>query len=272
MNAAACLRRSYGTGKTSGNLGRENSMKNRISMLMFLGVLLSGYSLAQVQTDCSTSGTSSGGQVNATTNCTSTDTGAATAERDRRNAEAGKDMGEALGTGLAGVILRHKEKKELKRQEEIREAKFEAYCDQHPGENWAWRTNGKVTSSGVCPGQMPFDLARRLYMRREQEAFAKAGVAGYAKFDGDVLTVHSERASLMRFHAHINDEKYLALLRTVNVKTYIYTNDADQTFKFDVANNREVTTDTTAVGGTPQPVAAPATTPAATVAPAAPPQ
>jgi hypothetical protein len=77
-------------------------------MLIFLGVLLTGYSLAQVQTNCSTNGTSSGGQINATTNCTSTDTGAAVAERNRENAEAGQAMGNALGTGLAAAIQNHR--------------------------------------------------------------------------------------------------------------------------------------------------------------------
>src|ERR1019366_2982200 len=86
-------------------------MKSRISMLMFLGVLLTGCSLAQVQTDCSTSGTSSNGNINATTNCTSTDTGAAVAERNRQNAEAGQAMGNALGTGLAAAIRNHRDSK-----------------------------------------------------------------------------------------------------------------------------------------------------------------
>lgn len=219
-------------------------MESRISMLFFLGVLLTGHSFAQVQTDCTTNGTSSNGNINATTNCTSTDTGAAQAERNRENAEGSQAMGNALGTGLAAVIVRHKEKKELKK-----------YCDQHPGEKWVWKqADGSVTSSGICPGQMRFDVARQLYARSLQAELAKAGVAGYAKFDGDVLTVHSERASMMRFHANTSDEKFLPWFRTMNVKTYIYTNDADQRFEFDVVHNREVTTDTTAVADTPQSV------------------
>jgi hypothetical protein len=76
---------------------------------MFLGVLLTGYSLAQVQTDCSTNGTSSNGNINATTNCTSTDTGAAVAERNRQNAEAGQAMGNAIGVGIAAAIQNHRE-------------------------------------------------------------------------------------------------------------------------------------------------------------------
>jgi hypothetical protein len=219
-------------------------MKNRIALLIFLGVVLAGYSLAQMQTDCSTNGTSSNGQINATTYCRSTDTGgaaAAQAERNRQSAEAGQGMGKALGTRLAAVRLQHEEKKELKKEWQ----QTGAYCDQHPGENWG-RTSpdGRVTSSGVCPGQMRFDVARRVYTGALQAEFAKAGVAGYTKFDGDVVTVHSERASLMRFHAITYDEKFLPWFRTMNVKTYIYTNDADKTFKFDVASNREVTTDT----------------------------
>lgn len=64
-------------------------------MLMFLGVLLTGHSFAEVETDCTTDGKSSNGQINATTNCTSTDTGAAQAERNKQNDEALSTMGNA---------------------------------------------------------------------------------------------------------------------------------------------------------------------------------
>src|SRR5271170_881592 len=73
----------------------EESMKSRISMLMFLAVLVTGHSLAQVETHCSTDGTSGDGRISTSTNCTSTDIGAEQrrqeaiqAERDRQNAEA----------------------------------------------------------------------------------------------------------------------------------------------------------------------------------------
>jgi hypothetical protein len=99
---------------------------------------------------------------------------------------------------------------------------------------------------------MRFDVARQLYVKNLQAGFATAGVAGYAKFDGDVLTVHSERASLMRFHAITSDEKFLPSFRTMNVKTLIYTNDAGQRFEFDVVHNREVTTDSTAAAAPPR--------------------
>jgi hypothetical protein len=237
-------------------------MKNLISMLMFFGVLLTGYSLAQVETRCSTSGTSSNGNIDATTNCTSTDVGAERqrqeaiqAERDRQNAEAWANV----GNGISDLILRHQVKKGI-----------EKYCDQHQGEPWTWQVNGQALS-GTCPGQMPVDVARRLYAKRVQAAVAKDGIARYSSFDGDVLTDHSERASLMRFHLLISDEARLASFRTMHVKTFIYTNDADQTFKFDVTNNRELTASTTAAAGTHQSVSAPTTTtPAAAVAPATP--
>jgi hypothetical protein len=274
----------------------EESMKSRISMLMFLAVLLTGHSMAQVETHCSTDGTSGDGRISTSTNCTSTDVGAEQrrqeaiqAERDRQNAEAWANV----GNGISDLMLRHQVKKGI-----------EKYCAQHQGEPWTWQVNGQALS-GTCPGQMPVDVARQRFTKGVQAEFAKGGVAGYAKFDGDVLTIHSERASLMRFHAAINDENRLARFRTMDVKTYIYTNDADQRFEFDVVHNREVTTDTTAVAGTtqsvtqqkqdqqaiekqihpqtardiqsgtagtPQSVATPTTaTPAATVTPAAPP-
>jgi len=223
----------------------EESMKSRFSMLMFLAVLLTGHSLAQVETHCSTDGTSGDGRISTSTNCTSTDVGAEQrrqeaiqAERDRQNAEAWANV----GNGISDLILRHQVKKGV-----------EKYCNQHQGEPWTWQVNGQALS-GTCPGQLSSDVARRFYLQAVKAEFAKVGVAGYAKFDGDVLTIHSERASLMRFHAAINDENRLARFRTMNVKTYIYTNDADQTFKFDVANNRELTASATAAAGTPQSV------------------
>jgi hypothetical protein len=221
-------------------------MKSRISMLMFLGVLLTGHSMAQVETHCSTDGTSGDGRISTSTNCTSTDVGAEQrrqeaiqAERDRQNAEAWANV----GNGISDLILRHQVKKGI-----------EKYCAQHPGEPSSWQENGQVVWRGTCPGQMPFDVARQIYKKSVQAAVAKDGIARYSTFDGDVLTDHSERASLMRFHLLINDEKRLASFRTMHLKTFIYTNDADQRFEFDVVHNREVTTDATAAAGTPQSV------------------
>jgi hypothetical protein len=234
-------------------------------MLMFLGVLLTGYCLAQVQTDCSTNGTSSNGDINATTTCTSTDTGAEQrrqeaiqAERDRQNAEAWANV----GNGISNLMLRHQVKKGI-----------EKYCDQHQGEPWTWQVNGQALS-GTCPGTYVWTKARVVDAMNasHRRANNKDGKVAYTEAKGDTVITHSERASAMRFHADMANQPFLSRFQSAGFSTYIYTNDADQTFKFDVANNREVTTDTTAVAGTHQSVATPTTTtPAATVAPSAPP-
>lgn len=45
-------------------------------------------------------------------------------------------MGNAIGVGISNAMLRNKVKKGI-----------EKYCDQHPGENYAWQVDGKVVAS-----------------------------------------------------------------------------------------------------------------------------
>jgi hypothetical protein len=99
----------------------------------------------------------------------------------------------------------------------------------------------------------------------------KDGKVAYTEAKGDTMITHSERASAMRFHANMANQPFLSKLQSAGFSTYIYTNDADLHFEFDITHNREITADGTAVAGTPQSVATPTTTPAATVPPAAPP-
>lgn len=65
-------------------------------------------------------------------------------------------------------------------------------------------------------------------------SFQKEGVMGYAEISGDKLTVHSERASAMRFHMILAHQRGLAMVRRAGIATYVYTNDADQTFVYDM--------------------------------------
>ena len=62
----------------------------------------------------------------------------------------------------------------------------------------------------------------------------KDGALGYAEILGNRLTVHSERASSMRFHMVLANERQLSYLRRAGVATFYYTNDADQNFMYDV--------------------------------------
>lgn len=88
-----------------------------IIIALFVGVIAAN---AQVQTNCTIYGN--------TANCTSTDTGAAIAERNRENAAAGEAMGKAIGTGIRAAVQHHREKKAEK------EAR-RRYCD---GTTPAW--------------------------------------------------------------------------------------------------------------------------------------
>lgn len=242
----------------------QDHMKNRIAILMFLGILLTGHSFAQVETRCSTSGTSSNGNIDATTDCTSTDTGAEKrrqeaiqAERDRQNAVAWANV----GNGISDLMLRHQVKKGI-----------EKYCDQHQGEPWTWQVNGQALS-GTCPGTYVWTKARVVddMNASHRRGNNKDGKVAYTEAKGDTMITHSERASAMRFHANMANQPFLSKLQSAGFSTYIYTNDADLHFEFDITHNREITADGTAVAGTPQSVATPTTTPAATVPPAAPP-
>ena len=63
---------------------------------------------------------------------------------------------------------------------------------------------------------------------------------GYAEVSDDTLTIHSERASAMRFRM-ILASRELSMIRRAGIATYIYTNDADQSFVYDVKVGQIVT-------------------------------
>ena len=64
--------------------------------------------------------------------------------------------------------------------------------------------------------------------------FQRGGVVGYAEVSGDKLTVHSERASLMRFRMILASQWEISMVRRSGIATFVYTNDADQDFIYDV--------------------------------------
>jgi hypothetical protein len=61
---------------------------------------------------------------------------------------------------------------------------------------------------------------------------------GYAEVSGDKLTVHSERASPMRFRMILASQQELSMVRRAGIAIFVYTNDADQTFVYDVKSAR----------------------------------
>jgi len=76
--------------------------------------------------------------------------------------------------------------------------------------------------------------ARQLLLKAINGQFAKDGIAGYAEVSGDKLTVHSERASAMRFHMTLASQKFISMMQDAGIATYLYTNDAEQSFVYDV--------------------------------------
>lgn len=70
------------------------------------------------------------------------------------------------------------------------------------------------------------------------------------------LTVHSERASDLRFHALLANKALVIEFQQIELTTFVYTNDKDQKFVYDV--KAQPVTSTTTV----QPVAAPGAAPA----------
>jgi hypothetical protein len=108
--------------------------------------------------------------------------------------------------------------------------------------------------------QSPADRPKMI--AAENATFKKDGVAGYAEIVNDTYTIHSERASSIRFRANVVDNKeYVAALQRAGITTLVYTNDADLKFVYDVQTNQII-----------QPVGAPgveaATVPVATTPPA----
>lgn len=208
-------------------------MKSRIAVLMVLGVLVTGHSFAQVETHCSTSGTSNSGQINSSTDCTSTDTGAAQAERTKQNDEAMSTMGNAMGVLIGRSVQAHHYKKEIKK-----------YCSEHPGEDWFSRNAADaIVDRGTCPGDINPAIARTDLINNFNRDFKKNGVAGYAEIVGDTFMLHSERASGIRFKMVLQEpvgQSRLKMMKGAGITTYVYTNDADVNLSYDLKSSQIV--------------------------------
>ena len=77
-------------------------------------------------------------------------------------------------------------------------------------------------------------LTRTKYLNAINAGFRKDGVAGSAEIVGDNLIVHSERANRMRFHMLLANYKSSLLQKRAGIALFIYTNDADQNFAYNV--------------------------------------
>ena len=92
------------------------------------------------------------------------------------------------------------------------------------------------TTLAAAEPSKPLDqsAARQLLLKAINDQFAKGGVAGYAEVSGDKLTVHSERASAMRFRMTVASERFISMMQDAGIATFLYTNDAEQSFVYDV--------------------------------------
>jgi hypothetical protein len=229
-----------------------NNATRRVAMLVVLTFILHHSVNGQTtttNTDCTINGN--------TANCTSTSTddsaqrqaqAAAQAEKDRQSEELGKNLGNATG-GLIGLAMR---KHAIAKQ-------YKAYCNQHPGEPWARRdANGAVLDQGTCPGT----LTRQQVIDDLNRSFQTQKVVGYTEVSGDTLIMHSERASAIRFHMVV-DRQMLGVFHTIGIKTFVYTNDNDQRYVYDVVAGHEVAPGVSAPTPVVVPAAAPQKTPVA---------
>jgi hypothetical protein len=84
----------------------------------------------------------------------------------------------------------------------------------------------------------PTDVRQRLVKGVKAE-FQRGGVVGYAEISGEKLTIHSERPSAMRFRMLLASRQ-LSMIRRAGILTYVYTNDGDQNFVYDVKSGQIV--------------------------------
>lgn len=112
------------------------STYGRTHLIAILGTLVLTSHLMRSQQTTNTNCNVNGNAINCTS--TATDNGA----QQQRSYEAGQQIGNALGNGLAGAMQAHSFSKGLKK-----------YCDAHPGEEWHYgnKVDGRVLSSGRCP-------------------------------------------------------------------------------------------------------------------------
>jgi hypothetical protein len=218
-------------------------VKTFLATLASLIILTSIATAQTTTTNCDTSATDNGDQVNGSTRCTSTDDSAERAAQAKRQADQDKAW-QDFGTNLGNLIAQRAIKNDIKK-----------YCEQHPGEPSQWKQNGEIVWQGTCPGEISQAAAQKLVINGFMEGFKKSGVAGYAEIVGDRLTVHSERASAIRFNMVLHDpanQGRLKMIAQAGIAKYVYTNDADVNLTYDVKSSQIVTAPTAPVAQTVQ--------------------
>jgi hypothetical protein len=98
---------------------------------------------------------------------------------------------------------------------------------------------------------------RQAFVKDFDDGYRKQGVVAYADFAGDVITIHSERCSALRFHAELTNEKMITAFKQMGFTTLIYTNDTDQKFTYDLTTGTIGTVSGSTVAASAVPVSAP---------------
>jgi hypothetical protein len=93
---------------------------------------------------------------------------------------------------------------------------------------------GKIDDSSTPAALSDQSSKRDGVVKLFNESFQKQGAVGYAEISGDQLIVHSEHASSMRFHTVLANQQIVGMLTDAGIAIFLYTNDADQHFTYDV--------------------------------------
>lgn len=216
--------------------------KLEIAVLFLLAATATFAQTVTTTTNCDINGSGNSASVR----CTSTDDAAqqkAIADQQAAQKKSNDELFAHMGNAVGNVILRARINKGVRK-----------YCDQHQGEPWNWQVNGQ-NLSGTCPGEMSQAVARKQLIDSFTGGFKKDGVAGYAEIVGDRLTVHSERASAMRFNMVLHDpanQRLFELVKQAGMTTYVYTNDADVNLTYDVKSSQILTAPTESAAQTAQ--------------------
>ena len=250
-----------------------NNATRRVSMLVVLTFALH-HSMHGQTTTTDTNCTMNGNTANCTS--TSTDDSAAIraqqerqAEQDKANEQLGAAVGNAMGRGILAMRDRHK---------------FNSYCKQHAGEPYTRTWPDGRKEEGTCPGTLvgigttasntpgnrtsgrglmvgnrrapvpgTLVVTKEKLVESANASFIAQKVVGYAESSEDTFTIHSERASDMRFHMLIANKQGMEHFQMAGIKTLVYTNDADQRFTYDLAAGHVVTPGVPAVVPAPTP-------------------
>ncbi len=202
---------SYRSHGTPGNAGRGHRSINVIMrklMVLTFAIAVAPFSSMHAQTthtNCSINGDSA--------NCTST-TDDSAQRRQKQAEELGKSLGDLAGAAIAQAMR----PSPLTKQEK-------AYCKSFP--------NGQ---RDACAARVQ---GRDQLVASWNQGFTTRNIAGYVELSGDTFTVHSEQVSAMRFHmVYLGSTNYF---RQIGIKTFIYTNDDDQRYVYDVTAGHQVT-------------------------------